>query len=72
MFTISRFATSEIMGPTMKIKANVKLGSLTNESIIDDVSWNQLMSIKGDDLCVKIDWAAYVGQAKNHNELNCT
>jgi hypothetical protein len=43
---------SEIMGPSMKLKQVLKLGSLTNESLIGDVSWNQLTSINGGSLYV--------------------
>jgi hypothetical protein len=38
---------SKIMGPTIKAKQMLKLGSLTDESLIDDASWNQLTLING-------------------------
>jgi hypothetical protein len=38
---------SEILGPTMKSKAMLKLVSLTNELLINDVSWNHLILING-------------------------
>jgi hypothetical protein len=43
---------SEIMGRTMKIKELLTLGSLTNESLIEDVPWNPLTSINGGLLCI--------------------
>jgi hypothetical protein len=38
---------SEIMGTMMKSRTVVKIGLLTNNLLIDDISWNRLTSING-------------------------
>jgi hypothetical protein len=36
---------SEIMGPSMESEVNVKIGVVTDESLINDISWNEVTSI---------------------------
>jgi hypothetical protein len=45
MFTVFHRIISEIMGSTMKRGENVKISYLTNDFLIDKISWNQLTSI---------------------------
>jgi hypothetical protein len=51
MFTVFHHVLNkinEIMDLTMKCKVMLKLGSLTDESLIDDTSRYQLMLINGE------------------------
>jgi hypothetical protein len=59
------------MGLTMKSNVNIKLDLLTNESIINDISWNQLTSINGDvNMCWGTNRETYMRLSKNHRWLN--